>query len=161
MKLQALYDVEKEIVTALTKMSKKATHDDLATVFTEHLGETRGQIERLEKCFFILDKKPKKMKSAAIRGLIDDAEWMIGEIDDLKARDVSMIASAQTVEHYEIAKYETAVVWARDLGLNDIAAMLEESLGEEKMALEKLKQIADALNKTVIDDDTIETAIFQ
>lgn len=105
--------------------------------------ETEAQVKRLEQCFKVLDMKPKKLKSDAIRGLIDDAIWVMKNVEKGPALDANVIAAAQYVEHYEMAGYGTALAWARLMKHAEIEALLEETLKEEKMADETLNQLAE------------------
>jgi ferritin-like metal-binding protein YciE len=145
LKLQALYDIENEIVKALPKLIKAASSSDLKQAFMDHLEETKTQIERLEQIFEEREEKPKKLKVEAIRGLADDAKWGIDSAKPGPVRDALLIAAAQYVEHYEMAGYGSAVEWATLLGHSDAAVSLEETLEEEKMADEKLNDIATSM----------------
>lgn len=157
MKLQALYDIESELVSALPTMAKKAMDEDLSDAFASHFEETKGHKQRLERAFDILDKKPKKLKCEGIRGIIEDAEWVLKNVDDPAARDAGAIAAAQYAEHYEMAGYQSAVDWANLLGFNDIATLLQENLDEEKAASEKLSSLAaGGIDQAAVGDDTEE-----
>lgn len=157
MKLQALYDIENELVSALPKMAKKSMNEDLSGAFAEHLEETKEHAHRLEQAFSILDKKPKKLKCEGIRGIIDDAEWVLKNIDDPAARDANAIAAAQYAEHYEMAGYQSAVDWAKLLGFNDVAELLKQNFDEEEAASEKLSSLAaGGINQAAVGDDTEE-----
>ncbi len=142
MKIQALYDIEQEIIKALPKMAQKAGNMELKKGLEEHLEETREQAERLEQIFGILGERPKKLKVEAIRGIVEDTKWVMSNIKDPQALDASIIAAAQYVEHYEMAGYGTAKEWADMLGLNEARDLLEETLEEEKSADEKLNDVA-------------------
>ena len=137
-KLRALYDIEQELVKALPKLAKAATDSDLKEGFTAHLSETKNHVRRLEDAFVELGEKPKKEKSEGIRGIAKDAEWIIKNIKDKKVLDAALIAGASYAEHYEMAGYMAAVEWARTLGEDEIALLLEETLGEEIAADHKL-----------------------
>jgi ferritin-like metal-binding protein YciE len=141
-KMQALYDVENNLVKALPKMAEAATNEELVAAFEEHLEETQGHVTRLEKAFNILDEEPTKLEGEAIQGLIADAEWGIKNIGGDAALDANLIAGAQYVEHYEIAGYGSACAWARELGQDEVADLLEDTLAEERMADQKLNDIA-------------------
>lgn len=157
MKLQALYDIETQLVSALPKMAKKAMNEDLSEAFTEHLEETKVHVGRLDQAFDILDKKPKKLKCEGIRGIIEDAEWVLKKIDDPAARDANTIAAAQYAEHYEMAGYQSAVEWAELLGFNDISELLRQTLEEEKTASDKLSSLASGgIDEAAMGDDTEE-----
>jgi ferritin-like metal-binding protein YciE len=137
-----LYDAEKQLVKALPKMAKTASNDQLREAFENHLEQTRGHVQRLEQAFVLLDKKAKSKPCEAMKGLIEEGkETMEEELSD-HLMDSAIIAAAQKVEHYEIAGYGTLAAWARSLGLDDVAELLESTLAEEKEADEKLTQVA-------------------
>jgi len=140
--MQDLYDAEKQLVKALPKMVKAATSEDLSEAFENHLQQTRGHVERLERAFQMLDQKPKGKTCAAMKGLIGEAQERIEATDEGSLGDSAMICAAQKVEHYEIAGYGTLKAWAEELGLDDVAALLQETLDEEKDADQKLSEIA-------------------
>ncbi len=144
LKLKALYDIESEIIKALPKMAKAANNSELRTAFEEHLEETEGQKERLEKVFELLDLKPQKTKVEAIRGLVEDANWLTKQGMPPEALDASLVAAAQYVEHYEMAGYGSAIAWAREMGNDEIADLLTESLTEEEQADKKLSDLAES-----------------
>ena len=127
---------------ALPKMAKKATSEDLGAAFKTHLGETEQQVVRLEKIFEILGKAARGKKCPAIDGIIEEGQEMIKEAKDDTVRDAGMLAAAQAVEHYEIARYGTLKAWAAKLGMDDVAALLGETLEEEKATDLKLTDLA-------------------
>jgi len=137
-KIQALYDVEAELIKALPKMASKASDQELKKVFRMHLDETRAHEERLVTVFELLGQKPKKLKVEAIRGLIKDAAWVMKNTPTKEALDAALIAAATYVEHYEMAGYAAAVEWAQELGYNDIASTLANTMHEETEADQKL-----------------------
>ncbi len=120
------------MVKALSKLAKNSTNERLAKAFASHLGETEGQIGRLEKVFELIDKKPKGRKCDAILGIIAEGKEVIDEVDEDAVRDAGLVAAAQAVEHYEIARYGTLVARAELLGLEDAVQLLNETLAEEK-----------------------------
>ena len=142
LKLQSLYDIESQLVRELPKFVKHASSNELRDAFEKHLEETKNQVARLEQALEETKSPVKKSKVEAIRGLAKDADWMIKNIKEEKARDAGMIAAAQYVEHYEIAGYGSASEWAKLMGHDAIAELLEESLTEEKAADEKLSELA-------------------
>lgn len=141
-KLQALYDVENQLIKALPKMAKAATDKKLKAAFTEHLEETKGHAEKLEKIFDLFELKPGKITSEAIRGLVKDGDWVAKNVKDADARDAGLIAAAQYVEHYEMAGYGTAKEWADVMGHIEAGNILSVILEEESMANEKLTDLA-------------------
>jgi ferritin-like metal-binding protein YciE len=140
--LQDVYYAEQQITKALPKMIEKATDPALKSGFETHLRETEGQIARLEAVFELIDEKPKGVTCPAIDGIIKEANEVAGEVSDKAVLDAALIAAAQAVEHYEIARYGTLIAWADQLGREDVAGILEETLEEEKATDEKLTQLA-------------------
>jgi ferritin-like metal-binding protein YciE len=140
--LQDIYYAEQQITKALPKMIEQATNRDLAAGLKTHLEETNKQIERLDQVFKKLDKKPSGADCPAIDGLIKEADATAGEIDDKSVLDAGIVANAQAVEHYEIARYGTLIAWAEELGHSDIVRFLTTNLNEEKAANSKLNNIA-------------------
>jgi ferritin-like metal-binding protein YciE len=140
--LQDMYYAEQQIVDALPNMIDQATNRDLAQGLRSHLEETKKQIERLEQVFNKLGKQPSGTDCPAIDGLIKEADATSGEIEDESVLDAAIIASAQAVEHYEIARYGTLIAWAEELGHHDIVRFLNTNLNEEKAANTKLNTVA-------------------
>ncbi len=140
--LRDIYHAEKQILKALPKMAKSASHPELKQAFESHLEETRGQVERLEQVFDQLDLNKRAKPCQAMEGLIEEAKEHMSEIEDKSVLDVGMIISAQKVEHYEIAGYGSLVALARQLGHDEVAQLLEQTLEEEKAADQKLNQVA-------------------
>lgn len=146
--LRDIYHAEQQLQKALPKMAKKADSDKLCAAFNDHLKETEGQLERLEKVFDILGEKAKGETCPAIEGIIKEGEEGIKDSDDPDVRDAAMIADAQAVEHYEITRYGTLVAWAKQLGKNDAAKLLQETLDQEYEADRLLSKLAEGqLNK--------------
>jgi ferritin-like metal-binding protein YciE len=140
--LKDIYYAEQQITKALPKMIEKATNRDLAQGLRTHLEETKKQIERLDQVFKKLDQRPKGTDCPAIDGLIKEANETAGEVDDKAVLDAALIAAAQAVEHYEIARYGTLIAWAHELGHDDVVRFLTANLNEEKAADSKLNNIA-------------------
>ena len=140
--LRDIYHAEKQLVRALPKMAKKAKSDKLRQAFELHLDQTKGHVERLEQVFEKLDTRPRAKRCEAMEGLITEAEEMMEEVSTPEVLDAALIAAAQKVEHYEIASYGTLHALAEELGQNEVANLLEQTLNEEKEADEKLNQIA-------------------
>lgn len=142
--LKDLYSAEKQIVKALPKMAKNAQSPDLQKAFQEHLRQTEGQVERIERIFAELDGSPRGKKCVGMEGLLEEGNELLKEDVEPDVLDAGLIAAAQKVEHYEIAGYGTARSWARRLGYNNAAKLLEQTLEEESMANEKLTKIAES-----------------
>lgn len=144
--LQDTYSAETQIVQALPEMAKAAHSEDLQEAFETHLGQTKKQVERLEKIFdrLRIDKKGEKCK--AMEGLVEEGQKIIKEHTDSVTRDVALIIAAQKVEHYEIAAYGSLVELADVLNLNKVADILETTLEEEKDTDDLLSEIAQQVN---------------
>jgi len=146
--LKDIYFAERKIVKALPKMVKAADSKELAKVFESHLGETKEQIARLEEVFKLIGTKAEGAECPAIEGILEEAEELMGDIEDADTLDAAMIAAAQAVEHYEITRYGTLVSWGKLLGLKDAVKLLSATLKEEHNADSKLTKIAESkLNK--------------
>ncbi len=141
--LQDMYYAEQQIIKALPKMIEKATDPQLRQGFQTHLEETRNQVARLEQVFRMHGHEAKAVKCEAMDGIIKEANEVIGEVDDREVLDAALASSAQTVEHYEIARYGTLIAFARQLGREDCASVLQEPLEEEKATDQKLTEIAE------------------
>ena len=144
--LRDMYYAEKKLVKTLPKMAKKASSEELADAFNFHKTETEGHVERLEKVFEMLGKTARAKKCEAMEGLAKEGSHVMDEAEEDGVMDAGLIASAQAVEHYEIARYGTLVAWANQLDMADAASLLEENLAEEKAADEKLTSIAETVN---------------
>ncbi len=149
-KIQALYDIEAQLVKALPKMAKAATDQSLKEAFRDHLAETRTHGERLEQAFKLLQVKPKKLKVEAIRGMIKDSEWVIKNIKPAEALDSNLIRAAQYVEHYEMAGYMAAIAWATTLEETDVATLLDNTLQEEQNSDKKLAELGRDLDTKLV-----------
>ena len=140
--LQDVYFAEKTLVKALPKMAKKATSDAFKTALTEHLAQTEVHVSRLESVFQMMGEKPKAKECPAILGLVKEAEEIMEEAEDDAVRDAGMVACAQAVEHYEIARYGSLTAWAEQLGMSDAVEVLSETLDEEIAADAGLNELA-------------------
>lgn len=143
LKLKALYDMETKLVKALPKMAKAATDPELKQSFEDHLKETQGHVDRIEKAFSLIGLDRGKTDVAGISGIIEDAEWMIGQKLPPAAMDAALISSARYAEHYEMAGYLSAIAMADVLGYDDIVDLLGETLAEEKDADRILSEAAE------------------
>ena len=142
--LRDTYSAETQIAKALPKMAAKSTSPQLKAAFEKHLAETQNQVARLEKIFSHLGESPEGNMCEATEGLVKEAEELIGEDADPQVLDAGLIASAQKVEHYEIASYGTLCTWAKQLGEHEILALLKESLNEEEMTDKNLSMLAES-----------------
>ncbi|HEU6442892.1 MAG TPA: ferritin-like domain-containing protein [Microvirga sp.] len=141
--LQDIYYAEQQITKALPQMISKATDPQLKQAFETHLRETEQQIKMVEQVFRMHGHDPKGVTCPAIDGIIDEAQELIGEVEDKDVLDAAMLASAQAVEHYEITRYGTLVAWAKQLGRQDCATILHQILEQEKATDQKLNMIAE------------------
>lgn len=144
LKLKSLYDIEREIQKSMPKLVKASTDEGLREALAHHIEETSEQIERLEEIFGMLEIPAKPERVEAIRGLLEDAQWIIKSVKHPASRDALLIAAAQYVEHYEMAGYGTARTWAERLGRSDIAELLQHSLDEEGEANAQLTKLAES-----------------
>jgi len=142
--LRDMYYAEKQILQALPDMIDKAADPQLKQGFQTHLGETRNQVKRLEEVFRLHGKEVSGVDCPAIDGIIEEADDVAGEVADKAVLDAALIAAAQAVEHYEISRYGTLVAWAKQLGRNDCAALLQQNLDEEKATDKKLTAMAES-----------------
>ena len=140
--LKDMYYAEKKILSALPKMAKAAHSEVLRAAFEKHEGETEEQVNRLEQVFEAIDQPAKGKTCDAINGIIDEAKEFMKEFKDSPALDASLIAAAQAVEHYEISRYGTLKTWAGQLGLEEAADLLDETLDEEKNTDQRLTDLA-------------------
>lgn len=142
--LKDIHNAEKQILQALPKMAKAATHEDLRSAFEEHKRVTEEQVRRLETIFDDLGQKPGGVKCKGMEGLIEEGEEVLSEDADPDVRDAALIAAAQRVEHYEIAAYGTARTYARQLGFDKHAELLQKTLDEEGETDQKLTKLAES-----------------
>jgi ferritin-like metal-binding protein YciE len=142
--LRDIYYAEKQIVQALPEMIDKASDPQLKQGFQTHLGETKQHVTRLEQVFRLHGNEPMMVHCPAIDGIIDEAEDVAGEVEDKSVLDAALIAAAQAVEHHEITRYGTLIAWAKELGRNDCATLLQQNLDEEKAADKKLTAMAES-----------------
>lgn len=140
--LKDIYFAEKKILSTLPKMANASQSEELKAAFEKHYTETEGQIERLEKVFAVIEKKPQGKTCAAIVGITDEGAEIMQEYKGSPALDAGLLSAAQAVEHYEISRYGTLIAWAEELGLDDAVSLLEETLEEEEATDEALTEIA-------------------
>jgi ferritin-like metal-binding protein YciE len=149
--LQDIYYAENQIVKNLPTMIDKASNSELKNAFTTHLAETKQHVERLEQVFQMHGQPVKGVTCAAMDGILAEAKEVMGDCSDEKVLDAAMLMAAQAVEHYEITRYGTLVALATQLDRADCAGVLEQTLGEEKAADQKLTRIAEnRVNKAAV-----------
>ncbi|ALK09477.1 ferritin-like domain-containing protein [Blastochloris viridis] len=142
--LRDIYYAEKQITQALPKMISKASDPELKRGFETHLRETEGHVERLEKVFQMHGVTPSQIDCPAIDGILEEGDEISSDIGDTDVMDAALIAAAQAVEHYEITRYGSLVAWAKQLGRGDCAAVLQQTLDEEKATDRKLTAAAES-----------------
>ncbi|MCL1501298.1 hypothetical protein A7D16_19700 [Xanthomonas nasturtii] len=141
--LSDIYSAEKQLTKSLPRLARAATEPKLKEAFETHLEETQGQIERLDQVVEVLGIKLKRIKCAAMEGLVEESREVIDEIEAGPVRDAALIGGAQKVEHYEIASYGTIAAMAKQLGYADALPLLLATLEEEKATDEKLTLLAE------------------
>ena len=139
-----IYYTEQQITKALPKMIEKVSDPQLKQGFQTHLTETKNQVKRVEQVFQMHGVPAKAVNCPAIDGILEEANEILADTKDHEVLDAAALAAAQAVEHYEIARYGTLVAWAQQLGRNDCASVLQQTLDEEKATDRKLTEIAEA-----------------
>lgn len=142
--LNDLYSAEQQLMKALPDMAEAATSPDLRMAFQEHLVQTQTQAERIESIFESFGTKPEKMKCKGMEGLIEEGREILKGKGEPAVKDAALIAAAQRVEHYEIAGYGCARTYAEELGYQDAAELLQETLDEESQTNERLTMLAES-----------------
>jgi len=142
--LKDIYFAEKKILSALPKMAKAAHSEDLKAAFEKHESETEEHVARLERVFEDIDETPRGKTCDAIMGIIEEGQEVMKEFKGTPALDAGLLAAAQAVEHYEIARYGTLKTWAEELGLKQAVKLLQATLAEEKKTDETLTKLAES-----------------
>ncbi|EYR81009.1 MULTISPECIES: YciE/YciF ferroxidase family protein [Shinella] len=142
--IKDIYYAERKIIAGLKKMIRGAEAEDLKAAFDKHLQETEGQVERLVQVFELLGKPARGKTCPAIDGILEEGQEILEEFKGSPALDAGLLAAAQAVEHYEIARYGTLKSWAMQLGKNDVAKLLDQTLAEETKTDQALTQLAEA-----------------
>jgi ferritin-like metal-binding protein YciE len=151
--LKDIYYAEKKILKALLKMAKAVgKQSQLAAAFETHREETEGQVERLEQVFQSIGERPKGKRCAAIEGLTEEADELMDDIENTATLEAGLLAGAQAVEHYEIARYGTLVEWAKIMGHREAVNLLEETLDQQKKTDRPLNKMATSrINQNAMD----------
>jgi ferritin-like metal-binding protein YciE len=142
--IKDIYYAEKKITKALPKMAKAAESKELAAGFEKHLAETETQVERLEQVFELMGRPARGKTCPAIDGILEEGEEIMEEYKGAPALDAGLVAAAQSVEHYEIARYGTLIAWAEQLGMDEVAELLKATLAEEEATDEVLTQLGES-----------------
>jgi ferritin-like metal-binding protein YciE len=155
--LRDLYHAERQLVKALPKLAKAATADELREAIEHHLGETEEHVTRLEKVFELLDEQAKPKTCAGMAGIIEEGADLIKESEKGAALDAGIIGGGQRAEHYEMAAYGTVLAWAKAMGHEDVAKLLQATLDEEKAADQKLSSLAEGgINEAAMNGEASE-----
>lgn len=150
--LKDIYSAEKQIIRALPKVAKAVQSEELRAGILEHLEQTKGQVERLDRVFEILGKRASGKTCKAMQGLVEEGQEQIEEVEKGPVRDAALIGALQRVEHYEIAAYGTVATLAEAMGQDEIKELLGETLQEEKDTDEKLTQVASTVNSEALSE---------
>ena len=140
--LRDTYSAEKQLIKALPRMAKAAGSRELRAAFRAHLQETKGQVKRLEQAFASIDERPRGKHCEGMAGILKEGKAVLGNGFEKHALDAALIASAQRVEHYEMAAYGSLVAWAKAMGHTKAARLLQKNLNEEGKADKKLSSLA-------------------
>jgi ferritin-like metal-binding protein YciE len=145
--IRDLLDAEKQLVRALPRMAKAASDDELQNALREHLEQTRGQVQRLEQVFELMEERPRGKPCQGMKGIVQEGEEMLEEEQSEAIMDAAIAGAGRKVEHYEMAGYESARALAQQLGMKQAAELLQETLREEMQADKTLAQISKRLVK--------------
>jgi ferritin-like metal-binding protein YciE len=151
--LRDLYSAENQLVKALPKAAKGAESEALKQIFTEHLEQTKGQVERLKQVFEILGKKPTGKHCSGMEGAIDEVKEALEEDEEGAIFDAGLVGAAARVEHYEIAGYSVAILIATTLGETEIVSLLKETLAEEQNAAKLVMTTAKGILKQALQEE--------
>ncbi len=148
--LKDIYSAEKQAIRVYPRLAKAISSEELKQALQTHLEETKGQVERLDRIFEILEKRSGGKTCEGMKGLIEEGSEMAEEVEPGPVRDAALIGAAQRMEHYEIAAYGTVATLAKEMGQQEIADLLAQTLEEEKATDEKLTQVAGKVNKEAL-----------
>lgn len=151
--LRDIYYAERKILKALPKMMRAAQAPELKAAFEKHREETELQVQRLQQVFELMGKRPQAKTCPAIDGIVEEGEEVMESYKGKPSIDAGLVASAQAVEHYEMARYGTLASWAETLGMTEAAQLLQATLAEEKATDEALTMLADqSVNEAALSD---------
>jgi ferritin-like metal-binding protein YciE len=140
--LKDVYFAERQILKSLPKMAKATKTEALKQAFLTHRDETETHVERLQQAFELIGKRAQGKTCEAIKGILEEGDEIMEEYAESEALDAGLLAAGQAVEHYEMSRYGTLKSWATQLGLKDVAALLEQTLQEEKKTDALLSKLA-------------------
>ena len=150
--LKDIYSAEKQAVKAFPRLTKAVQSEELRQAMQDHLEQTKGQIERLDRIFEILDKRSSGKTCDGMKGLVEEAQSQLEEIDKGPVLDCAIIGALQRIEHYEIAAYGTVATLAEAMGQDEVKELLGETLEEEKETDERLTQVAQSVNSEALSE---------
>jgi ferritin-like metal-binding protein YciE len=150
--LKDIYSAEKQAVKAFPKLAKAVQSEELRQAMQDHLEQTKGQVERLDRIFEILEERAGGKTCAGMKGLVEEAQSQLEEIEKGPVLDCAMIGALQRIEHYEIAAYGTAATLAEAMGHDEVKELLGETLEEEKETDERLTQVAQSVNSEALSE---------
>ena len=153
--LKDIHYAETKVLKALPKMIEAAQNEELKKALTEHVGETEGQITRLKQVFALLEMMPTAVECAAIDGILKEAAEMLDDTQGTAMSDIGVVSSGQAVEHYEMVRYRSLVMWSGALGLDGATGLLQQSLDEETAADKKLLAFGVYEQKAASDETVI------
>jgi ferritin-like metal-binding protein YciE len=142
--LKDIYFAERQILKTLPKLAKAAKSEELKSAFLTHRDETEGQVDRLQTVFEMIGKRPQTKTCEAIKGILEEGDEIMQEYAGSEALDAGLLAGGQAVEHYEMSRYGTLKTWATQLGMRDVAALLDQTLQEEEKTDAILSKLAQA-----------------
>ena len=142
--LKDIYFAERQILKTLPKLAKAATSEELKSAFLTHRDETETHVERLQQIFEIIGKRAQTKTCEAIKGILEEGDEVMEDYEGSEALDAGLLAGGQAVEHYEMSRYGTLKTWATQLGMRDAAALLDQTLQEEKKTDALLSKLANS-----------------
>ena len=144
-KLRMVYDAEQQALKAMPQMLQKAKDSELKQGFERHQQETQGQVRRLEQLFQSLGQQAQPLECKPLRAMVEEAQQVASGIQDADTLDAFLVSGAQAIEHHEIAEYGTLRSWAKQLGRDEDAQLLQQTLDEEGNADKLLTRVAEGM----------------
>ena len=154
--LKDMFDAEKRLVRALPKIAKASHSDSLKEAFEEHLNITKNQVGRLEQVFGIIEAKPQGKPCAGMKGLIEEGEEIMEEIEPEALLDLALLGAARKVEHYEMVGYQSLISLAQNFAEEQIVELLQQNLQEEEEADQKLMELSEELMEMASGGEELE-----
>ena len=154
--LKDIYSAEKQAVKAFPRLAKAVQSEELKQAMQDHLEQTKGQVERLDRIFEILEKRSSGKTCEGMKGLVTEAQSQLEEIEKGPVLDCAIIGALQRIEHYEIAAYGTVATLAEAMGQEEVKELLGETLEEEKETDERLTEVAQSVNSEALSEGSEE-----